>query len=182
MVGSAVSPGARRPAGCTSCASPRCRPAQVVAVESPARRADGHPAGARGRRGRRRIQHHVELAAGRWVALLLLLWIGTVPFAAARARHRLRPVPAGGAVPVNFLIFLALSVLGGLLAPVTYFPDALRHLAHALPTYRYAELGWRVRRRTRLPTPAGLAVLAGVDRCCSPRSRPGPTGARPRGR
>ncbi|WP_250029990.1 ABC transporter permease [Paractinoplanes maris] len=104
------------------------------------------------------IQHHVELSAGRWLALLLLMWLGTVPFAllGLAIGYGLSPQIA---VPVNFLTFLALSVLGGLLAPATYFPEALQHLAHALPTYRYAELGWRSA-AGHLPAPAGLAVLA----------------------
>ena len=104
------------------------------------------------------IQHHVALGAGRWTALLLLMWLGTVPFAllGLAIGYGLSPRIA---VPVNFLVFLALSVLGGLLAPAAYFPAALRHLAHALPTYRYAELGWRSA-AGHPPTVAGLAVLA----------------------
>lgn len=104
------------------------------------------------------IQHQVELSAGRWAALLLLMWAGTAPFAllGLAIGYGLSPQMA---VPVNFLVFLTLSVLGGLLAPATYFPQGLRRLAHALPTYRYAELGWRSA-AGHPPTGAGLAVLA----------------------
>lgn len=104
------------------------------------------------------LQHHVGLSAGRWVALLLLMWIGTAPFAllGLAIGYGLSPQMA---VPVNFLTFLALSALGGLLAPAAYFPDGLRSLAHALPTYRYAELGWRSA-AGHPPTVSGLAVLA----------------------
>lgn len=103
------------------------------------------------------IQHHVDLPAGRWVALLLLMWAGTVPFAllGLAIGYGLAPQVA---VPVNFLAFLALSVLGGLLAPAGYFPRGLQSLAHALPTYRYAELGWRTA-AGHPPTASGLAVL-----------------------
>ncbi|MDI6104193.1 ABC transporter permease [Actinoplanes sp. NEAU-A12] len=104
------------------------------------------------------IQHHVELSAGRWLALLLLMWTGTVPFALLGLAIGYGVSPHV-AVPVNFLVFLALSVLGGLLVPAAYFPDDLRHLAHALPTYRYAELGWRSA-AGQPPTATGLAVLA----------------------
>jgi ABC-2 type transport system permease protein len=104
------------------------------------------------------IQHHVDLSAGRWVALLLLMWAGTVPFAllGLAIGYGLSPQMA---MPVTFLVFLTLSVLGGLLAPATYFPQGLRSLAHALPTYRYAELGWRSA-AGHPPTGSGLAVLA----------------------
>ncbi|MGK5739310.1 ABC transporter permease [Micromonospora sp. URMC 103] len=103
-----------------------------------------------------RIQHDVELGAGRWIALLLM-WVGTVPFAllGLAIGYGLAPQLAQ---PVNFLAFLGLSVLGGLLVPLTYFPTVLRQLAHALPTYRYAELGWRSV-AGRAPTASGLAVL-----------------------
>ncbi|MEU1400114.1 ABC transporter permease [Micromonospora zamorensis] len=104
-----------------------------------------------------RIQHHVELGAGRWIALLLLMWAGTVPFAllGLAIGYGLTPQLAQ---PVNFLTFLGLSVLGGLLVPVAYFPTVLQHLAHALPTYRFAELGWRSVAGLA-PTPSGLGVL-----------------------
>ncbi|MFG3555926.1 ABC transporter permease [Micromonospora sp. NPDC047557] len=106
-----------------------------------------------------RIQHHVELGAGRWAALLLLMWVGSVPFAllGLAIGYGLTPQLAQS---VNFLVFLGLSVLGGLLVPVAYFPAVLRHLAHALPTYRFAELGWRSAAGLA-PTPSGLAVLIG---------------------
>ncbi|WP_328475347.1 ABC transporter permease [Actinoplanes sp. NBC_00393] len=105
-----------------------------------------------------RLQHHVELSAGRWVALVLLMWAGTVPFAllGLAIGYGLTPQVAQ---PANFLVFLALAVLGGLLVPATYFPEALQHLAHALPTYRYAELGWHAA-AGEPPAAPGLGVLA----------------------
>ncbi|WP_431931523.1 ABC transporter permease [Micromonospora sp. RP3T] len=103
------------------------------------------------------LQHHVTLSAGRWAALVALLWVGTAPFAllGLAIGYGLAPHLAQPAV---FLAFLTLSVLGGLLVPVAYFPDALRHLAHVLPTYRFAELGWRTV-DGRGPSPVGLTVL-----------------------
>ncbi|MFG1654500.1 ABC transporter permease [Micromonospora sp. NPDC049275] len=104
-----------------------------------------------------RIQHHVDLGAGRWAALLLLMWVGTLPFALLGLAIGYGLTPQF-AQPVNFLAFLGLSVLGGLLVPVAYFPAVLRHLAHALPTYRFAELGWRSVAGLA-PSPSGLGVL-----------------------
>ncbi|MEU7608638.1 ABC transporter permease [Micromonospora sp. NPDC049204] len=104
-----------------------------------------------------RLQQDVHLDAARWTALLLLLWAGSVPFALLGLAIGYGLAPQLAQV-VNFLAFLGLSVLGGLLLPVTYFPAALRHLAHALPTYRYAELGWRSVAGLA-PTPSGLGLL-----------------------
>ncbi|WP_430786474.1 ABC transporter permease [Actinoplanes sp. G11-F43] len=105
-----------------------------------------------------RLQHGVELGAGRWAALLTLMWVGTVPFAllGLALGYGLTPQIAQS---VNFLVFLSLSVLGGLLVPVTYFPETLRRLAEVMPTYRYAELGWRSA-AGQPPEPRGLLVLA----------------------
>jgi len=104
-----------------------------------------------------RLLHHVDLGPGRWTVLLLLMWAGTVPFAllGLAIGYGLTPQLAQA---TTFLVFLGLSVLGGLLVPVTYFPDGLRDLAPALPTYRYAELGWRSAAGLA-PTPSGLGVL-----------------------
>ncbi|GAA1593684.1 ABC transporter permease [Actinoplanes couchii] len=104
-----------------------------------------------------RIQHDVALSAGRWAVLLTLMWAGTVPFAllGLAMGYGLTPQIAQ---PANFLVFLVLAVLGGLLAPAAYFPEALQRLAHALPTYRYAELGWSTAAGQAPPT-AGLLIL-----------------------
>ncbi|MEU8181854.1 ABC transporter permease [Micromonospora sp. NPDC049047] len=104
-----------------------------------------------------RLQQDVHLDAARWTALLLLLWAGSIPFALLGLAIGYGLAPQVAQV-VNFLAFLGLSVLGGLLLPVTYFPAALRHLAHLLPTYRYAELGWRSVAGLP-PTPSGLGLL-----------------------
>ena len=105
------------------------------------------------------IQHGITLPAGRWASLVVLLWLGTIPFAllGLAIGYGLSPQVAQ---PVSFLSFFALSVLGGLLVPVTAFPVLLQKLANALPTYRYAELGWRAADGV-WPGAGGVAVLAG---------------------
>jgi ABC-2 type transport system permease protein len=105
------------------------------------------------------LEHGVHLPAARWVAMVLLMWVGTVPFA-------LLGLALGYAAPpqlaqsVSFLFFFVLSALGGLLIPVAVFPRGLQHLAHALPTNRYAELGWKAAGGLA-PSGGGLAILVG---------------------
>jgi ABC-2 type transport system permease protein len=104
------------------------------------------------------LEHGITLSPGRWVAIVALMWIGTIPFA-------LLGLAMGYALPPNiassasFLTFFALSVLGGLLIPIEAFPAGMQHFAHVLPSNRYAELGWRAA-TGHAPTGTGIFVLA----------------------
>ena len=77
---------------------------------------------------------------------------------------RLDEKAAGGAIG---FVGVVLAALGGLWVPVEVFPEAMRPLAHAMPSYWYAELGRDVA--------AGSAPV-GRRRCwrwpASPRSSP----------
>jgi ABC-2 type transport system permease protein len=106
-----------------------------------------------------RLQHHVSLPMDRWALLVLVMWLGTIPFALLGLAIGYL-LPPQLAQPASFLSFFCLSVLGGLLVPVALFPAVLRHIAHALPTNRYAELGWATA-GGHLPTALGGTVLLG---------------------
>lgn len=104
------------------------------------------------------FQHHVTLSVGEWLLVLLVMWLGTIPFAllGLALGYALKP---NLAQPASFLSFFSLSVLGGLLVPAAAFPSGLRHFAHVLPSNRYAELGWRAV-AGQAPTLTGGIVLA----------------------
>jgi len=106
-----------------------------------------------------RLEHHVSLPLDRWILLVLVMWLGTIPFALLGLAIGY-VLPPQLAQPATFLSFFSLSVLGGLLVPVEVFPRMLRYVAHALPTNRYAELGWAVA-GGHLPTALGGTVLLG---------------------
>lgn len=105
------------------------------------------------------FQHHVTLSVGEWLLVLFVMWLGTIPFALLGLAfgYALKP---NLAQPASFLTFFSLSVLGGLLVPAAAFPAGLRRFAHALPSNRYAELGWRAV-AGHAPTMTGGIVLAG---------------------
>jgi ABC-2 type transport system permease protein len=65
---------------------------------------------------------------------------------------------AGGAIGI---VGTVLAVLGGLWVPAELFPAGLQVVAHALPSYWYAELGRDVA-AGETPAPAGVAVLVGA--------------------
>jgi ABC-2 type transport system permease protein len=105
------------------------------------------------------LQHGVTLPLGTWASVVGLLWLGTVPFAllGLAIGYGLSPQVAQ---PVSFLCFFLLSVLGGLLVPINAFPVLLQRFADALPTFRYAELGWRAVAGD-WPGLPGVAILLG---------------------
>jgi ABC-2 type transport system permease protein len=105
------------------------------------------------------LQHGVHLPLARWVAIVVLMWLGTAPFALMGLAIGYA-VPPHLAAPASFLSFFSLSILGGLLVPVAAFPRGLQHLAHLLPSNRFAELGWKAAAGSP-PTLSGTALLLG---------------------
>lgn len=102
--------------------------------------------------------NHVQLAPATWVQLILGLAAGVVPFAAfgLLIGYTFDPGTAQGAVT---LTYLGTSILGGLWAPVSTFPDGLATIARIMPTYHLANLGWTAL-DGRAPDPIDALVLA----------------------
>jgi ABC-2 type transport system permease protein len=103
------------------------------------------------------LEHGIELPAARWALILIALWLGTIPFSllGIAMGYALKPNIAQS---MSFLTFFTLSALGGLLVPAEAFPAGMQRLAKALPSNRYAELGWRAA-TGHLPTGGGAAIL-----------------------
>jgi ABC-2 type transport system permease protein len=102
----------------------------------------------------------VELAIGRWVALILLLWIATAPFAALGVLIGLTIRNAEPAQSAASAAMIVLWVLGGMLTTPSDLPGALESLAHAMPTNGAAELGWAAARGDAIPVSAIAVVIA----------------------
>lgn len=88
-------------------------------------------------------KEHVRVSVGGWAALLVLVVAGTIPFVFAGLIIGLRLDAQTGQV-VQLLTLMLLAFLGGLFIPMSVMPDALRHVATALPSYRLASIGWDV--------------------------------------
>jgi len=75
-----------------------------------------------------------------WVALIGVLWAGSVAFVALGLLLGLAldEKAAGGAMGI---VATVLAALGGLWIPVEVFPRYMQVLAHAMPSYWYAQLG-----------------------------------------
>jgi ABC-2 type transport system permease protein len=87
-----------------------------------------------------RFVNGVQLPPGTWLALVGVLWVGSVAFVALGLLIglSLEEKAAGGAIGI---VGVVLATLGGLWVPVDFFPAPLRAVAHGLPSYWYAQLG-----------------------------------------
>jgi ABC-2 type transport system permease protein len=105
-----------------------------------------------------RFVNGVEFGLGTWLALIAVLWAGSLVFVALglTVGLALDAQAAGAAIGVLGTI---LAALGGLWFPVDVFPAGMVGLAHAMPSYWYAELGRDVAIGT-LPL-APMLLLAG---------------------
>lgn len=94
-------------------------------------------------------------APWQWVAVILALWLGALPFTLLGMGNGYRLTAQTTGV-VNLACNLGLAVVGGLWFPAQLFPDWLRTLSSYTPTNRFAELG----RTMTEGTAPGLAAIA----------------------
>ncbi|MBV8161015.1 MAG: ABC transporter permease [Acidimicrobiia bacterium] len=99
----------------------------------------------------------VTLPAWEWPAMVGLLLAGSLPFAALGTV--IGNLADGDATGITMVCYLVFAALGGLWMPARILPAPLRAVAHALPSNRLAELGWRTAAGAA-PTAAAVLVLA----------------------
>ena len=110
------------------------------------------------------LVHGVRMPAGHWVAMLLTMWLATLPLALLGFAIGYL-VPGDAAFGVVMGLYFALGALGGLWMPVANLPATLQQVAHALPSNRLADLGWKIAAGS-LPTTSTLLVLAAWTAGC----------------
>ena len=122
-----------------------------------------------------RFVNDVQFSLGTWLALIGSLWAASVVFVAlgVAVGLALDAQAAGAAIGI---LGTVLAALGGLWIPVEVFPDGMVGLAHAMPSYWYAELGRDVAGGTASATPvlalAGYGVVFAVAALAVARRRP----------
>ena len=102
--------------------------------------------------------NHVDLRPITWVEVITALAIGSIPFAALGILLGYL-LDGDSAQAGSTLTFFALAIFGGLFAPVSSFPDTLVTIAHVLPSYHLAQVGWSVV-AGHLPDATDIVVLA----------------------
>lgn len=89
------------------------------------------------------ISHGVRLDAWHWLALLGLLWVGVVPIGALGLAIGYA-TDADSAFGLLYGLYMVLAALGGLWMPISILPSGLQTIGKLLPSYRAADLGWRL--------------------------------------
>lgn len=101
---------------------------------------------------------HVQLSAGGWLLTGLAIWISIIPFAMLGLVIGFLATP-DSTQPITIVVYLGLSILGGLWIPLEQFPSAMTTIAKVLPTYWVAENGRGVVSGAGVPG-QGVLVLA----------------------
>ena len=82
----------------------------------------------------------VQLPAGTWVGLTVLLWVTAMPFAALGVLVGFS-VNTEAVFPVVTGLMFVLAYFGGLFTPVGHMPGALQVAARLLPNFHHLSLG-----------------------------------------
>ncbi|WP_235847677.1 ABC transporter permease [Paenibacillus tuaregi] len=85
----------------------------------------------------------IDLSLGQWVACGLWIWIGVLPFMALGLLLGTLKSVEVVQVAANIL-YMSLSVLGGLWMPITTMPKLMQTIAEYLPSYRFGQGAWNV--------------------------------------
>jgi ABC-2 type transport system permease protein len=104
------------------------------------------------------VANHVSLSLAMWLRLGVSVWLGTAPFAVLGVLLGYL-FDAESSQGGTMIVYLGLSLLGGLWIPVAVMPALLRHLATWTPSYRYADVAWSLLAH-RAPPASDLWVLA----------------------
>jgi ABC-2 type transport system permease protein len=102
--------------------------------------------------------NHVALAPATWAQIYLSLLLGALPFAALGLLLGYL-FDASSAQGGMMITYFALAILGGLWVPVSNMADVLVTIAHVLPSYHLANLGWQAL-AGGAPDPVDVVVLA----------------------
>ncbi len=89
------------------------------------------------------VAHGVSLSVAQWVSLLAVSWVGVLPVAAMGLAIGFA-TGADAAFGVLYALYQVLAALGGLWMPLSMLPNGLQTIGKLLPSYRAADIGWRI--------------------------------------
>jgi ABC-2 type transport system permease protein len=101
---------------------------------------------------------HAQMSIAQWFESGIALWLGLIPYAVLGMIIGF-VATIDAAQPLTMIVYLTLSILGGLWFPVEQFPTFMQHVAKALPSYWTAEIARAPLTHSSIPL-AGVLVLA----------------------
>lgn len=99
----------------------------------------------------------ISLPAGEWLACGIWIWAGALPFMALGVLIGTLKSAEVVQIVANIL-YMSLSVLGGLWMPISTMPDILQKIARFLPSYRFGQGAWNLLGGLSI-SGAGTAIL-----------------------
>jgi ABC-2 type transport system permease protein len=110
------------------------------------------------------IAHGVSMEAWRWALLLAVIWIGIVPVGALGLVIGYA-ADAEVAFGIVYGLYMVLAALGGLWMPITMLPSGLQTIGKLLPSYRLADIGWRILEGSAIDFSSVLILAAWTAGC-----------------
>lgn len=86
------------------------------------------------------LTHGIRLGAATWIALTIVLWLTSIPFAVLGSAIGYA-MGAEAAFGLLYAVGVVATTLGGLGMPLSLLPAGLQTAGKLLPTYRAADLG-----------------------------------------
>jgi ABC-2 type transport system permease protein len=103
-----------------------------------------------------RFYGDIRLAAWKWLALAVAVWLGAMSFTALAVAIGYRFMP-DTAQPVTMIVYFAMSIAGGLWFAIS---GPLATLGKVLPTYQIVHLGAQVMAAGTIPVVSAVTVVA----------------------
>ncbi|MFC4811120.1 ABC transporter permease [Paenibacillus sp. GCM10023250] len=100
----------------------------------------------------------LDLPAATWLSCGLWIWIGGMSFMALGTLFGSMRNPDAVQV-VSMIVYMGMSVLGGLWMPITTMSKTMQNIAQALPTYRLGQGAWNMLAGGTVDW-AGIGILA----------------------
>ncbi|MCL6445538.1 MAG: ABC transporter permease [Alicyclobacillus sp.] len=105
------------------------------------------------------VIERVHMSAAMWIGSGAAMVLGALPFIALGILIGLLTGAEAAQVTAGGLYFI-LSIAGGLWFPLQIMPSWLQHLAHGLPTFRLADISWRLTASQAIPASDFIVLLA----------------------
>jgi ABC-2 type transport system permease protein len=105
------------------------------------------------------IAKGVDITAGNIALLVLVMWLGSVPFALVGLAVGF-VLPPNLAQPASFLVSFTLAFAGGIFIPVDNMPGTMQSVVRWTPSYRFNQNGFDVLQH-HTQSGQGWAIIAG---------------------